>query len=388
MPPADACRHMNGRFRPVSGCTFGLRQVSPLAIRKQCGIVASLTSLLLAAALTTAQAPATIPEMWGAWCARCHADDGSGTVKEPTITVRPMDFTECKVATAEPNADWERAIAKGGAGVGLSTEMPAFEDSLSPSQIAGLVSHMRGFCQERGWPSGNTNFPRPIITEKAFPENEFLILPAVSHETEAGSAPATDVRLEMVYERRIGRRAMYEVSIPFYNWDFQTSRDSAIGDVALAFKYAAYASATSPRIVSLGLETTLPSGQLYKGFGKGTVVFEPYVAAGAMLGNWYVQTQGKVELPVDTLVDRAYLYNVYLGRDTGAAPNTWTLGMELNGENRELWITPQVRKGLTGTGALAASLGVSIPVKYRGERVVSWVGYLLWEFLEPIRARP
>jgi len=181
---------------------------------------------------------------------------------------------------------------------------------------------------------------------------------------------------------------MYEVGIPFYNWDFHTSRDSEIGDVAVAVKYAAYAGATTPAIVSFGLETTLPTGQLYKGFGKGTVVFEPFVAAGTMLGNWYVQASGKVELPVDALVSRAYLYNLYVGRDSGAAPNSWTFGAELNGENKELWVTPQIRKGLTGTGALAASLGVSIPIKHRSEKVVSWVGYLLWEFLEPLRARP
>lgn len=307
-------------------------------------------------------------------------------MKEPTITVEPMDFTDCRVTSPEPDADWERAIAKGGPGVGLSPEMPGFEDSISPEQISGFVAHMRGFCKEAGWPSGNNNFPRPIITEKAFPENEFLLLPAVSHESAPQSASATDFSLVAVYERRVGRRAMYEVAIPFYNWDFQTYRDSKIGDVAVAFKYAAYASSTTPRIVSLGLEATLPTGQVYKEFGKGTVVFEPFVAAGTMLGNWYVQAAGKVELPVDTLVDRAYLYNLYVGRDTSAAPNTWTLGVELNGENRELWITPQVRKGLTGTSALAASLGVSIPVKYRGEKVVSWVGYLLWEYLEPFRA--
>ncbi len=331
--------------------------------------------------------PTTIPEMWGAWCARCHADDGSGKVEEPTITVEPMDFTDCKVTTPEPDADWERAIAKGGPGVGLSPEMPGFEDSLSAAQISAFVLHMRGFCKETGWPSGNNNFPRPIITEKAFPENEFLLLPVVSHEAEPGSASATDVSLNVVYERRFGRRAMYEVGIPFYNWDFQTARDTEIGDVSVAIKYAAYASTTTPRIVSFGLEATLPTGELYKGFGKGTVVFEPYVAAGAMLGDWYIQAQGKVELPADSLIDREYLYNAYVGRDTSAAPTTWTLGLELNGENRDLWITPQVRKGLTGTGALAASLGVSIPVKYRGEKVVSWVGYLLWEFLEPLRAR-
>jgi hypothetical protein len=352
-----------------------------------------VTALLLATALALGgqaaqpSAPTTIPEMWGAWCARCHADDGSGKVNEPTVTVTPMDFTDCKVTTPEPDADWERAIAKGGPGVGLSPEMPGFEDSLTPAQISGFVSHMRGFCKEAGWPSGNNNFPRPIVTEKAFPENEFVLLPAISHATEPASAPATDFSLAAVYERRLGKRAMYEVVVPFYNWDFQTERDSEIGDVAVAFKYAAYASSTAPRILSFGLETTLPTGQVYKGFGKGTVVFEPFVAAGTMLGDWYLQASGKAELPADTEIDRAYLYNVYLGRDTSGAPNTWTLGVELNGENQEAWITPQVRKGLTGTGALAASLGVSIPVKYRGEKVVSWVGYLLWEFLEPLRAR-
>ena len=78
------------------------------------------------------QAPSTIPEMWGAWCARCHADDGSGKVNEPTVTVVPMDFTDCSVTSAEPDVDWERAIAKGGPGVGLSPQMPGFEDSLTP----------------------------------------------------------------------------------------------------------------------------------------------------------------------------------------------------------------------------------------------------------------
>ena len=44
--------------------------------------------------------------MWGAWCARCHAQDGSGKIDEPTVSVEPMDFTDCKLTTAEPDADW------------------------------------------------------------------------------------------------------------------------------------------------------------------------------------------------------------------------------------------------------------------------------------------
>ena len=120
----------------------------------------------------------------------------------------------------------------------------------------------------------------------------------------------------------------------------------------------------------------------------GTAIFEPFVSAGTMLRDWYLQGQVKVELPVDRAkADRAFVYNAYLGRDTSLAPTTWTLGVELNGENHEVSLTPQVRKGLTGTGALAASVGAMVPLNEREERGVRWVGYLLWEYLEPWRAR-
>ena len=326
--------------------------------------------------------------MWGAWCARCHAADGSGKVNEPTVTVVPMDFTDCRVTSPEPDADWERAIAKGGPGVGLSSEMPGFEDSLSSEQIEGFVTHIRGFCKATGWPIGNLNFPRPIVTEKAFPENEFLILPAISHQRRTGSPSVTDIELVGLFEQRIGKRAMYEIALPLATTNLGGSRQSGLGDIEAAFKYAAYASSSAPRIVSIGLEAVIPNGSVNKGIGTGTLIFEPFVAAGAMLRDWYVQAQAKVELPVDLFkASRAYVYNLYVGRDTSAAPNTWTFGVELNGEGREVALTPQVRKGLTGTGALAGSLGVMIPLNQREEQGVRWVGYLLWEYLEPVRAR-
>lgn len=320
--------------------------------------------------------------MWGAWCARCHAQDGTGKIDEPTVTVEPMDFTDCKLTTQEPDADWERAIAKGGPGVGLSPQMPAFEDSLTPSQIRGFVSHIRGFCTERGWPSGNANFPRPIVTEKAFPENEFLILPAISHEKE--------VEFIAVYEQRLGKRSMFEVAVPAVTTP-GTPRLYGLADLEVAFKhtlFSGHSGSGAPQIVSLGVEAAVPSGNEEKGLGRGTTVIEPYVAAGTMLRDWYLQGQVKIELPADRAkAGRALVYNTYIGRDTNLSPQTWTLGVELNGENRELALTPQVRKGLTGTGALAASIGVMVPLNEREERGVRWVGYLLWEYLEPLRAR-
>ena len=194
---------------------------------------------------------------------------------------------------------------------------------------------------------------------------------------------------------------MFEIGVPLVTTNSFLTRTGGLGDLEVAIKHALYTGnpndASTPRIVSLGLEVVLPSGDRFKDHGKGTPIVEPYVSAGMMIRNWYVQTQLKAEFPVDRLrASRAVVYNAYVGRDTGAAPNTWTIGVELNGEiemplqgttSQVVALTPQVRKGLTGTGALAASVGVMVPLNKREEQGVRWVGYLLWEYLEPLRAR-
>jgi cbb3-type cytochrome c oxidase subunit III len=328
-------------------------------------LAAGVFAVVLASAQTV---PTTIPEMWAEWCARCHAQNGTGKVNEPTITVEPMDFSDCKVATPEPDADWERAIADGGPAVGLSSQMPAFGETLSAEQVRGFVAHLRSFCAEPGWPHGNMNFPRPIFTEKAFPENEFILLPSISH--------GSDVDILAIYERRMGRRTMWEAVVPFSSHD----PNGTVSHVELSLKRVLSADAARTRITSAGMDLVL---------GLGTPVFEPYLAAGAMWRNLYLQAQGKVELPVDALkAERAFVYNFYVGRDTSAAPNTWTLGLELNGENDEVALTPQLRKGLTKTGALGAAVGVRIPLNARTEHTTRVVAYLLWEYLDPVRARP
>ena len=331
-------------------------------------------------------APTTIPQMWTAWCARCHAEDGSGNIAEPTVTVTPMDFTDCKVTTPEPDADWERAIAKGGPGVGLSPQMPAFEDSLTPEQVTLFVSHIRGFCTETGWPPGNVNFPRPILTEKAFPENEVVLLPAIAHYPEDEAPSITGGAFKVVYERRFGKQSMFEVSVPLVSTNSLGPRTSGLGDMEVGVKHAAYFDGS--RIMSVGLELALPTGDRFKDHGSGALMIEPYISTGMMIGNWYWQSQFKGEVSTDTVREGHHVvYNSYIGRDTSLAPNTWTLGLELNGEDQEVALTPQIRKGLTGTGALAASFGVMLPLNKREEQGMRWVGYLLWEYLEPWRAR-
>lgn len=344
------------------------------------------TFAVLSASLdAAAQTPSSAPEMYAAWCARCHAEDGSGRLQNPTVKTEPMDFTDCRVTSVEPDADWELVIARGGPAAGLSSEMPSFGDALQSEQIAALVTHIRSFCAEPGWPPGNLNFPLALFTEKAFPENELVIRPVVSH---GGEVNRTTFRLKTVYERRIGRRAHVEVGVPFLSVHQAGSRASGLSDVSFAGKVALFWNEAATQILSAALEVTAPTGDVVQRLGRGTTVFEPYVSYGALLGAFYLQTQLKLELPKhDFCCVRDLVYNVYLGRDLSALPTTWTVGVEMNGEDREIAFTPQVRKGLTRTGALAAAVGVRIPAVARREQAIEWVGYLLWEYLEPVWPR-
>ena len=230
-----------------------------------------------------------------------------------------------------------------GLAAGLSSEMPSYGDALTDGQIHALIGYIRGFCAELGWPIGTLNFPRPIFTEKAFPENEFLLLSEFSD----GADGVTQFGLRAIYERRLGRRGHVEVRVPFESVSAGGERRSGLGDVKLAGKYVVNTDRAMTRITPVGLEVSLPTGDEDDGLGHGTAVFDSYLAFGTTLGDVYLQTQLKVESPASDSVSDAELgYNVYVGFDVSEFLNTWTLGLELNGVDRDLALAPQLRKGL------------------------------------------
>jgi hypothetical protein len=342
-------------------------------------------AIVFAPRAAIAQLPGSAQALYATACARCHADDGSGRVATPTVRTAPMDFTDCAVATPEPDADWELVIANGGPAAGLSSEMPAFGEALSPALITELVQHLRGFCTEPRWPIGNLNFPLALFTEKAFPENEFLVRPVVS---DPDDGPVT-VRLRTVYERRLGRRGHGEISIPVTSAVDEDGRSTGLGDISVSGKYVVHADNRGTRILTTGLEVAFPSGSESRNLGSGTTVFEPFLAAATLVVGTYVQGQVKLELPAgEPWSAKELVYNLYLGRDLQPTPSTWTFGVELNGVDEQLALTPQVRKPLTRTGALAAAFGVRIPIVHRADQTTQYAGYLLWEYLDPVRSRP
>ena len=141
-------------------------------------------------------------------------------------------------------------------------------------------------------------------------------------------------------------------------------------------------------LVTTGAELAFDTGQESTIAGLRGAVFEPYVLAAATVRRAYLQGQFALGFPSNgSWRARETTFGVYLGTDTSDAPDTWTIGVELTGENRELGLTPQIRKALTRTGALGAAIGVTVPLTERRERGYQWVGYLTWEYLEPVRSR-
>jgi mono/diheme cytochrome c family protein len=324
-----------------------------------------------------AQVPTTVPEMWKAWCARCHGEDGRGNVKEPTVTIRPIDFTECSVTSGEADPDWAGVITKGGHASGLSDQMPAFGEALKPDTIDGFVKYLRGLCTERGWPDGNLNLPRPIFTEKAFPEDELVLAPVASHV----KGEPTEWSLATIFEKRISKRFQLELLGPVSSVSLNGERQTGYSDTEIGLKTVLNPNAKN-HLATFGFDFVMPTGDADRGLSEGAG-FEPYIATASAWGTSYLQTQFKLELPkTNTWDDKVGVYRIYVGHDLNVAPTGWTVGLELVGENDEVALAPQIRKGLSKTGAIAGGIGVSLPLNKRDEQHVQVVGFLLWEYLE------
>ena len=322
-------------------------------------------------------------------CAACHGSDGTGTASSQVGFDIPLpDFTDCDFAVREPNGDWLAVTHAGGPARGFAREMPAFGEALTDDEILRIMEHVRGFCTDDAWPRGELNLPRPLVTTKAFVEDEAVL--ATSIDAEGRGA----VMNEVVYEQRFGARNQVEIVVPFGFREREAGGWSGgqLGDIALSAKRAVYHSVRSGTIVSLAGEAILPTGDEATGFGSGTVIFEPYVAVGQVLpASAFFQFQGAVGLPLDR--DQANEEAVWRGvlgtsLSQGRWGRTWSPMVEVLG-SRELvadapthWdVVPQVQVTLNTRQNIMANIGVRLPVDGSG-RDTQVMGYLLWDWFD------
>lgn len=186
------------------------------------------------AAAQELQYPTTPKGLYEIGCAGCHGPDGRGVDLEQVAFNDPLpDFTDCSFAAREPDGDWITVSHQGGPSRGFSTSMPAFGEAFSLQQLQLIVDHLRTFCTDKSWPRGDLNLPRALVTEKAFPEDEAV------YTLDINTSGAGGVLNEITYEKRFGRRSMWEIVVPFGARELSSEDrwgNVGVGDVGVAVK--------------------------------------------------------------------------------------------------------------------------------------------------------
>lgn len=327
-------------------------------------------------------------ELYVAACASCHGADGTGASPALLAFDTPVpDFTDCNFATREPDADWIAIAHQGGPTRAFARLMPAFGEALSIEQLDKILGHIRSFCPDT-WPRGDLNLPRPLFTEKAYPEDEAVWTTTV--DTEGGGAAAQ----ELVYEQRFGIRNQLEIVVPFAWREEDGSWTNGVGDIAAGVKRVLFHDLETGSILSVTGEVIFPTGDEDRDFGKGTTIFEPFLSYGQLLPRGlFLHGQAGLELPLDT--DRATeeaFARLALGRSfTQGGPwgRTWSPMVEVlaarelaSGEDVNWDLVPQFQVTLNTRQHVMLNAGVRIPMNDTDVRETQALVYILWDWFD------
>jgi len=380
---------------PSAGAPLQRRAICVIhcALRSASPIITLLLTLFVTAPAVAAQAAHGLTgggAIYQAGCAGCHGPNGEGAADTTVGFDKPAtfpNFADCPSTTPEVDADWRATIAEGGRARGFSRIMPAFGDRLTAAQIDAVIEYLRGLCRESSWPRGELNLPRPLATEKAFPEDETVVTTAI------GAKHAPDVNQEVVYEHRYGARNQIEVSLPFAALHDETGAVArGIGDLGLGLKRVLFASHSS--IVSAQGEVVLPTGDSDKGLGSGVTVFEGFASYGQILpSQTFVQAQLGTEQPTSTdhavrsIFGRAAFGRSF--RQAQGAGRMWTPIVEVIADRdfvtdarTDVDVTPQFQVTLNRRQHIRANVGLQVPVVNAAGRPKQVVFYLLWDWFD------
>ena len=330
-------------------------------------------------------------------CATCHGQNGRGARPEDTgLDIPVPNFTDCAFTTRETETDWVGLVHQGGPVRAFDERMPAFGGVLTEDELERVVRYLKQFCNSRAWPPGELNFPRAILTEKAYPENELLLISGVTLKG------PVEVSGKLIYEKRIGARSQIEVIAPFgvirrtaaeRNATGLSRWGRGLGDVAFGFKHVVFHRLESGTIASLGAELAIPTGSPAEGIGKDIYVFEPFMTFDQQLSDLgFVQLQGGVALPFDQSRTARELYGrIALGRMFTYARfgRFWVPMFEIQSvrvlgtEAATLWdFMPQVQLSISKRRHVRANFGVLMPMNDMATRPMQAMGYLLWDWYD------
>jgi len=328
-------------------------------------------------------------QIYKAACVACHGSDGTGAPKSLSAFEQPRtfpDFTQCNQTTAEPNTAWKAVIVHGGPTRGFSQIMPSFSDALTSEQIDRVIRYMRGFCKKSGWPRGELNLPRAIVTEKAYPEDEVVISSALRAQGAPGLVS------HIIHEQRFGVKNQIEVDVPVNVQDQNHTWYGGVGDATLGIKRVMFSNLQSGSILSLQGSVIVPSGNRQRGFGSGTTTFETFAAFDQLFPtNTFIQTQFGADLPRHTdIAPQSIFFNTAIGQSFTAdhgLGRMWSpmfeflAARDLIDHAKTNWdVLPQMQVTISKRQHIRVNLGVRIPVNNTPGRPIQAVFYVLWDW--------
>lgn len=352
--------------------------------------VLAMSGFLFAqAAGDSAVHPQTGQQIYKSACVACHGPDGKGTPRSTAGFEPPRtfpDFTKCDQTTPEVNSAYKAVITYGGPYRGFSQIMPSFGEALTADQIDEVVHYIRSFCRATGWPRGELNLPRALVTEKAYPEDELVISSA------ANAQGAPGVLTHIIHEQRFGKKNQIEVDVPVNFQDLDHTWYGGVGDVTFGLKRTMFSSLRTGSILSLQGSVIAPTGNKSRGFGSGTTTFETFAAFDQLFpSNTFIQTQFGADLPHDTQVaPQSIFFNTAIGQsfapDHGLG-RLWSPMVEFVA-TRDLvdfsktdWdIVPQMQVTISARQHIKGDLGVRVPVNNTAGRPIQIMLYLLWDW--------
>ncbi len=330
-------------------------------------------------------------------CIACHGAEGKGADPESTVFVRPdtfPDFTRCDQTTPEPDSAYKAVVLHGGHGLGFSQIMPAFGDQLTDQQINDVIAYLRSFCHNvHHYPAGELNLPRALVTEKAFPEDEFVL----STTADAGSPASWTTHF--IHEQTFAGLQQIEIDVPINyavnpeslpnnnNWS------AGFGDITVGLKRVLFSNLRAGSILSAQAGFLLPTGDSNRGFGAGTATFEPFLAYDQLLGERnFVQLQLGADVTFDpTKSPRSLFFNAAAGRSM--APDhglgrLFTPMLELTGThdygapNTDINLIPEMQVTVSKRQHIRAAAGISAPITNSSDRKPQVTFYVLWDWAE------
>src|SRR3984893_14605454 len=324
-------------------------------------------------------------------CIACHGAGGNGAPLTLTEFRRPdtfPEFSRCDQTTPEPNSAWKDVVVHGGPSRAFSQIMPTFGELLSSDEIDDVIAYMRSLCRNDHWARGELNLPRPLITEKAFPEDEEVISTAVN----ASGVPG--VTTDIIHEQRFGMSNQLEVDVALQFQDQAHTGYGGVGDTTLGLKRVMWSSLRSGSILSLFGGVIAPSGNRARGFGTGTTTFETFAAFDQLFPtNTFVQFQAGANLPRHTdIAPQTVYWRTAVGQSLaadGGLGRLWTPIVEfvaardlVNGASTNWDVVPEMQVTISRRQHVRVNVGFSKPVTNQAGRSSQVVFYVLWDWFD------